>query len=162
MVVVIILIYGMITINTGDPRWFDTRFEAQPTHIVVYCYGEPVEVSRQSDAYQRITTLFNAAISGPKRWDSLSLSDATFNDYHTHPRMVALELRYAPPVRIHSSVKYFSTVDLLIMPLEGRHAQTMAVFGRNGDYPIAGSFHVEDTAPIKEYIAAQGLCDLNP
>ncbi len=161
-VVVIILIYGMITINTGDPRWFDPRFEAQPVAITVYCYGAPVEVARQSETYRQITALFNAALSGTKHWDSLSLSDVTFNDYHTHPRMVALELQYAPPVRIHSSVKYFSDVGLLIMPLKGRHAQTNAVFGRNQGFPIAGSFHVEDTTPLKEYITAQGLCDLTP
>ena len=159
-VVVVILVYGMITINTGDPRWFQRSFSEQPAAITLYCYGNAVEVPQQSAAFQRITQLFNEALSGPKRWDSLSLSEVTFQDYHTHPRMVALELRYAPPVRIHSTVKYFSSVELLIMPLVGRHAETNAIFGRNLGYPIAGSFHIQDRSPLMEYVRSQGLCDI--
>jgi len=159
--VVVILIYGMITINTGDPRWFQKGFSEQPVAITIYCRGKPVEVPPDSQEFQEITALFNEAISGPKRWDSLSLSDATYNDYHTHPRMVVLELRYAAPVRIHSNVKYFSNVEYLIMPLEGRHAETNAVFGRNQGYPIAGSFHVESRQPLVDYVRTHELCDVS-
>jgi hypothetical protein len=160
-VVVVILVYGMITINTGDPRWFQKDFSEQPASITVFCRGVPVEVPPASQEFQEITALFNAAISGPKRWDSLSLSDATYDDYHTHPRMVVLELRYAAPVRIHSNVKYFSNVEYLIMPLAGRHANTNAVFGRNQGYPIAGSFHVKSRQPLVEYVRTHGLCDVS-
>ncbi len=161
LVILVIVIYGIITINTGDPRWFQSEFSEQPIAITLYCYGQPIQISPGTPAFQDLTNLVNEALSGPKRWDSLSLSEATYNDYHTHPRMAALELQYAPPVRIHSTVKFFSKVEYLIIPLVGRHANTNAVFGRNAGYPIAGSLHVESRTALISYVRSQGLCEVN-
>jgi hypothetical protein len=72
--------------------------------------------------------------------------------------MMVLELAYAEPFRVHSPYKFFSHINTIVIPLEGRHAETNAVFGRRGDLPAAGSFHVKTTAPLVEYLAVNGLC----
>ncbi|GAB4520787.1 MAG: hypothetical protein Fur0018_00640 [Anaerolineales bacterium] len=161
LLVLIIAIYAIITLNTGDPLWFQSQFSGQPVAMTLYCYGTPVEITPDTPAFQALSGMVNEALSGPKRWDSLSLSDVTYNDYHTHPRMAVLELHYAPPVRVHSTVKFFSQVEDMIIPLDGRHAQTNAVFGRDHGYAIAGSLHVESWAAVVDYVRTQGLCDIN-
>jgi hypothetical protein len=72
--------------------------------------------------------------------------------------MMTVELIYPAPFRIHSPYKYYSNIDSIIIPLDGRHAATNAVFGRHGNLSAAGSFHVETTAPFVDYLAVQDLC----
>jgi hypothetical protein len=158
ILVVAVIYYLVITINTGDAQWFRSDFEAKAQEIVVHCFGEDVILTPTDVHYSAFTELVNAAISQEKRWDPLSLSEQTYADYQTHPKMMTVELRFMPAVRIHSDKKYFSVVDTLIIPLEGRHAQYNTVFGRNDDNPAAGSFHLESTAALTEYLAAQGIC----
>ena len=102
--------------------------------------------------------LVNNSLTGRKRWDSLSLSNVTYQDYQSHPQMMVVEFTYPEPVRVHSRYKFFSNVDRLIIPLVGRHSQTNAIFGRRAQYPAAGSFHVDDLSAIKDYLEKQELC----
>jgi len=152
------LIYGIIALNTGDPLWVSPVFSAEPGAIVIHCYGNDVPLEPGTPDFNALTDLVNESLSGRKRWDPLSLSEATYQDYRNSPQMIALELFYASPLRVHSQYKYFSNVDAIIIPLEGRHALSMAIFGRRGELPAAGSFHVETIAPLGEYLAEQGLC----
>jgi hypothetical protein len=153
------LIYLIIALNTGDLLWASPVFNAEPEAIVVHCFGEDVPLEPGTEDFVAVTGLVNEGLSGRKRWDSLSLSEETYQDYQSHPQMMVVELSYSSALRIHSPYKYFSRVDSIIIPLAGRHAQTKAVFGRWGDEPAAGSFHLETTAPLVEYLASQGLCE---
>ena len=157
-VIIVVLGYGIMALNTGDLLWFSSRFNAQPTGIVVHCYGQDLILEPGSGHFQAITTMVNETLSGPKRWDPLTMSDETYQDYLTSPDMVTVELTYPNPVRIHSMYKYFSNVDTLVIPLEGRHAQTNAVFGRNRGMTTAGSLHVDSWEPLLAYLQGQGLC----
>ncbi|HLE53389.1 MAG TPA: hypothetical protein VI755_15090 [Anaerolineales bacterium] len=153
------LIYGIIALNTGDLLWVSPVFSAEPGAIVIHCYSNDVPLEPGTSDFVALTDLVNETLSGSKRWDPLSLSEVTYQDYRNSPQMMTLELFYASPLRVHSRYKFFSNVDAIIIPLEGRHALTMAVFGRRGNLPAAGSFHVDTTAPLVEYLAEQGLCD---
>ena len=158
ILVLLPLIYGVIALNTGDLLWISPVFNARPQAVVIHCFGTDVPLEPSAEAFKEVTRIFNKALSGQKRWDPLSLSAATYQDYQTHPQMMALELFYAPAVRVHSPYKFFSKVDSIIIPLQGRHAQTNAVFGRYRSFPAAGSFHIKTTAPLVDYLTAQGLC----
>jgi hypothetical protein len=158
ILVLLPLIYGIIALNTGDLLWISPVFNARPQAVVIHCFGTDMPLEPGSKPFRELTEIFNRLLSGRKRWDSLSLSSATYQDYQTHPQMMALELFYAPAVRVHSPYKFFSKVDSIIIPLQGRHAQTNAIFGRYHNLPVAGSFHIGTTAPLVEYLAAQGLC----
>ena len=151
-------IYCIIAINTGDFLWASPLFSYQPQTISIHCFGEDVYLEQGTADYIAITELVNQSMSGRKRWDSISLSDATYQDYQSHPQMMVVELTYSEPIRVHSRYKFFSTVDRIILPIVGRHAQSNSVFGRNNEYPLAGSFHVEDMAPVKDYLAENNLC----
>jgi hypothetical protein len=105
-----------------------------------------------------LNALINETLSQNKRWDPLTMSDVTYQDYQTQPTMLVLEMKYAPPVRLHSNTKFFSSVDTMLIPLVGRHAQYNTVFGRINENTTPGSFHVQDTAQLTEYLAAQGIC----
>jgi hypothetical protein len=152
------LIYGIIALNTGDLLWASPVFAANPEAIVIHCFGQDVRLEPVSQEFAEVNSLVNQTLTGRKRWDSLSLSAATYEDYQSHPNMMVLELFYAESFRVHSPYKFFSNIDTIIIPLEGRHAQTNAVFGMRQDFPAAGSFHVKSTAPLVEYLASQGVC----
>lgn len=161
IVSVVVIAYGVISLNTGDWLWFWPKFDSRPDQITLHCYGNDVVVDPYSKGFSDITRLVNASLSGEKRWDPLSLSEATYADYQTHPKMMTLELHYAEDVRVHTGTIYFSNVNTLIIPLDGRHAQVGAVFGRTdaGD-PAAGSLIVDNTSVIAKQLSAAGLCEM--
>lgn len=150
----------IVAMNTGDMLWFYPVFDEVPVGMMVYCYGEAEEVRPGDPAFEALNAAVNQVISSTKRWDPLSLSDVTFEEYHTSDQMVVLELYYDPPVRIHSHYKFMKNIDTIIIPLEGRHAQYNTIFGRLGEYIAAGSFHFKTMAPIVDAVQAAGLCQL--
>lgn len=157
---IVVIAYGAIALNTGDLLWFWPKFDSKPEQIVLHCYGENMIVDPFSQGFNEITKLVNQTLSSSKRWDPLSLSDATYQDYQSHPKMLTLELYYPEAVRVHSNTIYFSNVDNLIIPLDGRHATKQAIFGRTIEgNPAAGSLIVETTSTIKSYLAGKGLCE---
>ena len=158
MLILVPLIYLIIAMNTGDLLWASPVFSYQPQTISIHCFGEDVYLEQGSADFDAVTETVNQSLTGRKRWDSLSLSEETYLDYQTHPQMMVVELTYSDPIRVHSRYKFFSNVDRILIPLVGRHAEKNAFFGRNNEYPVAGSMHVTDMAPIKDYLAENDLC----
>jgi hypothetical protein len=158
VIVIVPIIYFIISLNTGDLLWISPVFNSQPQTITIHCFGEDVYLEHNSSEFEAMVDLVNNSLTGRKRWDSLSISNVTYQDYQSHPQMMVVEFTYPEPVRVHSRYKFFSTVDRLIIPLVGRHSQTNAIFGRRAQYPAAGSFHVDDLSGIKDYLAKQELC----
>jgi hypothetical protein len=160
-VILVFAAYGMIALSTEDPLWFWPVFDAQPVEIVVHCYGEPVSVSSTDAAFHPLAGAVNEMLSAEKRWDPLTLSDTTYTDYMNHPGMSVIEFRYQPAVRVHSIYKYFSNVDTLLIPIEGRHAQWNAIFGRFRDQNVSGSLMVESKESLIETLQANNICISN-
>lgn len=158
VIVLVPLIYLIIAMNTGDLLWASPVFNYQPQTITIHCFGEDVYLEQNTPEFDEMVSLVNSSLSGRKRWDSISISDVTYDEYQSHPRMMVVELTYPEPIRVHSRYKFFSNVDHLIIPLVGRHAQTNAIFGRRAEYPAAGSFHVNDLSDIKDFLAENQLC----
>ena len=152
------VIYLIIALNTGDLLWISPFFTAEPVAVVIHCYGDDISLESSGQQFSELTDLVNQIMSGRKRWDSLSLSEATYEEYQNNPSMMVLELYYPAQIRVHSHYKFFSNIDRLIIPLDGRHAQTNAIFGRTHDYISVGSFHVKSTAPLVEYLSEEGIC----
>ena len=152
------IVFAIISMNTGDILWFWPVFNENPQQVIVHCYGEDVTVESWASAYGPVNLAVNESLSGTKRWDSLSMSDATYSDYQINATMMVLELVYDPPARIHSFYKFFKNLDRLIIPLDGRHASSNSVFGRLREQTLAGSLHVETTELIVTALEDQGLC----
>lgn len=156
--VVAVVVYLMIAFATGDWFWFSPNFRETPNAIVLHCYGETTNLEPASFEYSKLKQIMNESMSGRKRWDSLTMSEATYQEYQTNPRMVVLEFFYPEPVRVHSSYKFYSSVDNLVIPIEGRHAQTNAVFGQANGIPTGGSLHIESTEQFRTFMANMDLC----
>ncbi len=152
--------FAILSLSTGDALWFWPVFSEQPSRISLYCYGEEVSLAPGAAQFDGLTTLFNQTLSGFQNWDSLSLSEETWAHYRTNAQSLTLVFHYAEPVRVHSMYKYFSGVDTLVMPLDGRHAGTYAVFGLTDTVRAAGSLHVQTHTPLVEFLAEQDLCHM--
>jgi hypothetical protein len=159
VVIVAVIIFAIISMNTGDILWFWPIFNGTSHRMVLHCYGQDIVVEPGDPAYETVNAAVNDSLSGTKRWDSLSMSDATYDEYHTSSEMMVLELGYDPPERLHSFYKFFKSFDTLVIPLDGRHASFDTVFGRFRTNTLAGSFHVEDTTKIMTTLADQDLCN---
>ncbi len=158
LLVLVPLIYGIIALNTGDLLWASPIFNFQPQTMVIHCFGENVYLEAGTTEFVALTRLINQSLTGRKRWDSISLSDLTYEEYQSHPKMMVVELTYPQPIRVHSRYKFFSNVDRIIIPLVGRHALSKSVFGRRFDFLIPGSFHANDLEPVKDYLTENNLC----
>jgi hypothetical protein len=162
VVIGIVIFAGMLflitAMNTGDLLWFWSGFKEIPADIMVHCYGTDVEIVPGQPAFEVVNDAVNRSLSGTKRWDDLSMSDETYDEYQTSSTMMVIELVYDPPVRIHSQYAFFKDVNKLIIPLDGRHAEANAVFARTGGFTNAGSYHVKSTMLIVSALQEQGIC----
>ena len=156
---VLITVYGVISLNTRDLLWFWPKFENQPTSILVHCYGEDVEITDASQNFEPMTDMLNRTLSGEKRWDPLSLSDATYAEYRTSPGVLTMEVFVPESVRVHTQTAYFSNVDILVIPLDARHSTYNTLFGRTqeGDQ-AAGSLHVDSLDELRAYLYTHAIC----
>jgi hypothetical protein len=152
------IIYLIIALNTGDLLWASPVFNYQPQIIVIHCFGEDVYLEMGTSDFEAVTNLVNRSLTGRKRWDTLTISNETYEDYQSNSQMMVVELSYSEPIRVHSRYKFYSNVDRLIIPLVGRHAQMNVVFGRRIALSAPGSFHVNTTVPIKDFLTESGLC----
>jgi hypothetical protein len=162
-IVTIILVaafaFFVIALNTRDLLWFWPTYDELPRQMIVHCYGSDVEVEPGA-AFEAVNGAVNETLSGSKRWDQLTMSEETYQEYQDSPTMMVLELVYDPAARIHSFYSFYKNVTRMVIPLDGRHASTNAIFGRLGDFNLSGSFHVESNAPILEAVQANGICQM--
>jgi len=100
-------------------------------------------------------------MTGRKPWDSLTMSEQTYIDYQTNQQMIMVEFFYPEPVRVHSTYKFYSYVDNLVVPILGRHSQTKAVFGQANGIPTGGSLHIKSTDEFRTYMKNMELCPVD-
>jgi hypothetical protein len=103
-----------------------------------------------------------------KRWDPLTMSEVTYDYYQMSGDALVLEFMYNPSVRVHSARRFFNNVNTLVVPLDGRHSNLYAVFGRvrvldqqNGgimDASTSGAYMLNTTAPLMDFVEANALC----
>lgn len=155
---VALFIYLSIAIYTKDLLWFWPVFNSQPVYALIRCYGEEVYLEGNSSDLTAIAVMVNEQLSGEKRWDVLNLTDQTHEEYQSGSRMMILELFYDEPQRLHASSLFFSGFDSILIPLDGRHADTSIVFALIEGRPSGGSFHVKSFQHVIEYLAQQNIC----
>ena len=161
VIVMVVAVYAIISFATGDWMWFSPNFTENPNAVVLHCYGETVNIDPGSFHFTQLTEILQKSMSGSKRWDSLTMSEDTYIEYTSNPQMIVVEYFFPEPVRVHSTYKYYSNVDNLVIPLEGRHSNTNAVFGQASGIPTGGSLHIDSTNQFKEYLNNMDLCQIN-
>jgi hypothetical protein len=153
-----VMYFMIIAINTRDLLWFWPKFQEVPVEIIVHCYGTDVEIRPGEPAFEAVTNAVNTSLSGSKRWDQTTLSDATYQEYQTSPSVMVLELHYDPPATVHSQYAFMKSANWLVIPLDGRHASNNAVFGLINKYIEPGAYFVKSTAPIVTALQEQDVC----
>jgi hypothetical protein len=161
IVAVVLIIYAIISFATGDWLWFSSSFRETPNAIVLHCYGETINLEPGTFNFSKLEDIMNESMSGRKRWDELSMSTETYQDYQTNSQMIVIEYFYPEPVRVHSTYRFYSNVDNFIIPIVGRHAQTNAVFGQANGVPTGGSLHIDSTEQFKTFLNNMDLCPVN-
>jgi len=156
--VIIGSLYLVVAAYSGDLKWFWPKFNSMPSQVVVLCHGHETRLEGSSVEAQALALLVNGQISGDKRFDSLNLTPPTYDYYRTDPAVVTLELVYAQPVRIHLPNMFFTNITSLLIPLEGRYADSAIIFGLIDGVPAGGSLHVQSNQPVMDHLASSGLC----
>jgi hypothetical protein len=151
-------LYLMVAAYSRDLSWFWPKFSSMPSQVLIRCYGSELNLQGNSPEVEAIARLVNGQISGDKRFDPLNLTAPTYAYYQSDPDVVTLELVYAEPIRIHLPNMYFTNITSLLIPLDGRYADSSIVFGLINDIPAGGSLHVTTNQPIRDYLADTGLC----
>lgn len=152
-------IYLLGSISTRDWHWWQGSISTIPQSIRVYCYGSSVEIDPGSSRFKAIHTIVNASLMDWKRWDSSSVTSAGLQEYQADPNAVVLELYYREPLRIHTSTRYYTNVDKLVIPLEGYYAQANAMLSQSqGDTVGASMLHITSTKALASYLSDQGIC----
>ena len=158
LVILVALIYGFVTLSTEDPLWFTSAFEEIPEEVFVNCYGQISNLLPEDPRYNGLVATLNVSLSSGKNYDSLTMSDETYEYYLTSDDVMVLEVIYTQQIRIHSFVKYFSNLDSIVIPLDGRHSNTNAIFGRSNGYSTAGSLHYLTMPQVREFVEANNIC----
>ena len=163
-VVVIILagmLYLVISLNTQDFGWFLTSFNAPASAIFVNCYGERLELDPLTAEFQRVDMEAQTAMSSRKRWDQVTMSEVTLENYLNGETYFVVELHYDPPAGFHSNKKFYKLFDRLFIPLDGTvQAQYHTVSGWLADRPRAGSFAFESFDDLVSVLDETGICSL--
>lgn len=151
-------LYLVVAAYSGDLKWFWPKFNSMPSQVVVLCHGNVTRLEGTSHEAQALALLVNGQISGDKRFDPLNLTPATYAYYRGDPAVVTLELVYASPVRIHLPNRYFTNITSLLIPLQGRYADSSILFGLIDGVPAGGSLHLNSNQPVIDHLAGLGLC----
>jgi hypothetical protein len=150
--------FAVVAFNTSDILWFWPVFKATPVQIAVNCYGKDMQVEPGTNAFIVVNAAVNSSLTGYKRWDETTMSQTTYQEYQTSSSVMVLMLHYDPPATIHSQYAFMKSVDWLVIPLVGRHADTYAVFGIEGKYIDPGSYHIKNTIQIVNALQEQDIC----
>jgi hypothetical protein len=151
-------VYLVVAAFSGDLKWFWPKFNSMPSQVVVLCHGHETRLEGTSLEAEALALLMNGQLSGDKRFDPLNLTPSTYAYYRSDPAVVTLELVYAAPVRIHLPNKYFTNITSLLIPLQGRYANSSILFGLIDGVPAGGSLHLTSIQPVIDRLASTGLC----
>ncbi len=159
LALVLLVFYLIMSITTQDTLWFWPVFDAEPSVVVVYCYGSQVEIEAEDQGFQDLVAELRRGLFGLKHWTELSLSQATLEEYRdAGSDEVVLEYQFPAPVRIHSHYRLYSSIEALIVPLEGRHSTANSVFGLSRGRPTAGSLRLRDMVDFRGILRENDLC----
>jgi hypothetical protein len=153
-----LIAFAVMALNTQDILWFWPVFNETPVQIEVNCYGKNMHVNPGTNAFTTLNAAVNSSLTGVKRWDETTMSQTTYQDYQTSSSVLVLRLHYDPPATVHSQYAFMKSVNWLVIPLVGRHADTYAVFGLEGAYIDPGSYHINSTTQIVNALQQQGIC----
>ncbi len=155
---VLLIVYGTISVTAQDPLWFLNRFPYRPTHIVVYHHqGKRTELRPGQPGFDELAAAIQASLAqGAERPSGIGFSDASLLDAYS--RYLTVEAFFARPVKLHA---WFDTGEptQMLFPITGRHSElAIVLLGHKGKY-LASPPSLKTTEPIREALRSLGYYD---
>ncbi len=148
------LIWGVNAMTNRDPLWFWPWLNAQAAEIRITTGGREVAFVPGTPGYARLNAALNQALSGfnlEGYEPQIGLSEATLAEYRHGPQSLVLWVRYDPPLQIHTAF-FFPRADMLIIPLQGPHAELRPVFGALHGVIRLGALRLRDRRMLEEAV----------
>ncbi len=133
MIIIVVLLLGGFfylfrVLTTSDWLWFMSRFDAQPSRIVVSDRGEQTEILPDDPRFATIVDAFNRSISAGYHVSSVGFSDPTWERVERDGLYV--DTFYAEPVRLRGNFEPTRRMRLLI---GGENIHTTEVLFRSNE-----------------------------
>lgn len=147
--ILLFLIWGINTLNTGNPLWFFSSAQATytPSRIILRHYGTTITIGPDDEHFAEITAALNESLSNFRNTDlvSLGLSEGTLQRYYEEEFI--MEIYYPQPIVFNTSVR-MSNVTQLLIPIDGRHDGQGYVFMGSENRWLAGAMQMRDPEPL--------------
>ncbi len=145
--VVLLVVWGFYALTTGNPLWFRPMPERSYDfdRIVIYHYGNSIEAQSGSDEFRALEAALNQALGRFRGRVPVGLSNATLEDYYE--KEFVIELLFSSDIGLTISLSD-TTVNQLLIPIDGRHSGNRFVFVGNNDDWLASALIMEDPQPI--------------
>jgi hypothetical protein len=158
IVLLLLIVYGTISVSAQDFLWFLKGFENRPTLIVVYHHeGKRTELRPGQPGFDDLTGAIQTSLAqGVDRPSGMGFSDASLLDAYT--RYVSVEAFFDQPVKLHA---WFNTGEptQMLFPITGRHSElTIVLLGQNGQY-LSSPPVLKTIEPIREALKTLGYYD---
>jgi hypothetical protein len=154
-----VLVYGVITAVTGDPKWFLGGVSMpDPQRIVIRVDGEETVLTSNSIGYEIMVKATKKSLSSFQNSAPvpMGLSDDTIEEYKH--RFTVVELYFDTPVDFHLAFNDMEPTALLI-PIRGRHAGKNWVFRGQNDRWHPGPLTMTDPQPLFQALATLGYIE---
>lgn len=142
VLVVLLAVWGMVTLAVGDALWFLPVFSADASYVDLYWDGEQLRLEPDSSGYVLLNEAFHKDLSRVRAYPKgVGLSDAMLERLRAEGRLI--EAHYAEPALVHSWY-LFGPSQVFYIPLSGRHAEQSRVFNSGRGAPL----EMQDTGTI--------------
>jgi hypothetical protein len=135
-----------------DALWFRRTFDAQPSVVRIYHYGQVRELRPGDPAYAGLVAAVNHAIEQHSGYvESLYPHDETLTSYEAEG--YAVELEYAAPVQVHTR-QFFPAANRLLLAIDGafNYTHTNILFRGNPDRYLPGGLALSDIEAVKAQV----------
>jgi len=144
------------TLNTGNPLWFlPFQPEYTPSRVIIHHYGESIELTEGMDGFLEIAAGLNDALSAFQNTSlvSIGLGDESLRDYYESE--FAVEVFYPRNIEFNLPIR-LRGVNVLLIPIDGRHSERNYVFiGNNREYQ-AGALQIRDRSGLEAALEELG------
>jgi hypothetical protein len=131
----LLVIYFSVFISSRDPVWFVKGFAEQPSRIVVYNQGQPIELKPGDPGFELLAgAIVDSLDQGVARLSGIGMSDASQQD--AYDKYLTVEAFFRQPIKLHT---WFNTGNptQLLFPITGRHSDLQVVLlGSGGRYAV--------------------------
>ncbi len=158
LLVILVLVLGGFfylfrVLTTSDWLWFSSRFDAQPSQIVVVNRGQPTQILPGDPRFAAITDAFNRSISSGYHDSGMGFSDPTWAQLEQDGLYV--DTIYAEPVRLHGNFEPTTRMRLLVRG-DNMH-RTKVLFRSNEAEWSRTPYSLNTVEPLQQVLERYGF-----